>query len=81
MKLIPPWNDEGVKDGSGIIAREGGVDTHNEGGESDEEVKRPHFAEIDINAYRVRQSKLKIAIARLRELVLWMDAGSRNLVI
>ena len=61
VKLIPPWNDEGVEDGSGIIAREGGVDTRNEGGESDEEVKRPHFAEIYVNACsRVRPSKLKI---------------------
>lgn len=52
VKLIPPWNDEGVEDGSGIIAREGGVDTRNEGGESDEEVKRPHFASPDVHTPR-----------------------------
>ena len=46
MKLIPPWNDEGVEDGSGILAGEGGIDAHDEGDESDDEVKSPHFAEI-----------------------------------
>ena len=46
MQLIPPWNDEGVEDGSGIFSREWGVDPHNEGGESNEEVKSPHVAEI-----------------------------------
>jgi len=44
VQLIPPWNDEGVEDGSGIFSREWGVDPHNEGGESNEEVKSPHVA-------------------------------------
>ena len=47
MKLIPPWNDEGVEDGPGVMAWEGGVDAHDEGSESNEEAKSPHYAEIE----------------------------------
>jgi len=42
VNLIPPWNDKGVEDGTRIIPRKWGIDAHDEGGKSNEEVKSPH---------------------------------------
>ena len=42
VNLIPPWNDKGVEDGARIIPRKRGIDAHDEGGKSNEEVKSPH---------------------------------------
>ena len=46
VNLVPPWNDKGVEDGARIITRKGGIDAHDEGGKSNEEVKSPHYTVI-----------------------------------
>ena len=46
VNLIPPWNDKGVEDGARIITRKRGIDAHDEGGKSNEEVKSPHYTVI-----------------------------------